>query len=135
MILPRDTAMSWNGTRITEHNRSSIQVTEQKIKKSTRTVNGTLRENIRVVKSRYNISWEMVPSLAAQTVDGYWGGKDILNFARTTNSFTLTLRYDDSTGSTVTKTVVFAGDPSYEVVKRSTAGYDLVNVSVELEEV
>jgi hypothetical protein len=130
--------MSWAGNKITEHNRQPIQITEQKIKKSARTVNGVLRENVRVVKSRYSISWEMVPSLASQTVDGFWGGKDILNYARTTSApFTLTLRYDDQAGASITKTVVFSGDPEYEVVKRSTApgGYDLVNVSVELEEV
>lgn len=135
MILPRDAAMSWNGNKVTEHNRQSIQITEQKIKSSERTINGTLRENVRAVKSRYSISWELVPSLASKTVDGFWGGREILDFARSTNSFTLEIRYDDADGGTLTKTVVFSGDPEYEVVGRSPAGFDLVNVSVELEEV
>lgn len=135
MILPRDTAMAWNGTRVTEHNRGPIEVTEQKIKKSSRMVNGDLRENVIAVKSSYSISWEMVPSTTAKTVDGYLGGKGILDFARDNHLFTLTLRYDDEGGAELTKTVVFSGDPSYEVVFRSPGGFDLVNVSVELEEV
>jgi hypothetical protein len=135
MILPRDTAMAWNGTRITEHNRGPINVTEQKIKKSARMVNGDLRENVITVKSSYSISWDMVPSTTEKTVDGYLGGKGILDFARDTHLFTLTLRYDDVSGAELTKTVVFSSDPTYEVIKRSPAGFDLVNVSVELEEV
>lgn len=135
MILPRDTIMSWNGFRITEHNRQALSVTEQKIKKSARMVDGTLRQNVVAVKTSYSVSWEMVPSLTTKTVDGYWGGKDILEFARTNDVFTLVLRYDDADGSSITKTVAFTSDPDYEIVGRSPSGFDLVNVSVQFEEV
>jgi hypothetical protein len=80
----------------------------------------------------------MVPSLAAQTVDGFYGGRDILEFYRTTTgAFTLTLRYDDLGSGALSKTVVFSSPPTYEVVNRSTAasGFDLINVSIEMEEV
>ena len=99
-------------------------------------VNGSLRENIVATKQTYSISWSYVPSQAARTVDGYWGGNEIMNFFETTTGpFTITLRYDNSSASDITKTVVFSSAPSYEVVGRSTAGFDLVNISVELEEV
>lgn len=136
MILPRDTLMSWNGNKVTEHNRGPISVEPLRIERAARMIDGTLRKNVVATKNTYSIEWSMVPSLAGHTVDGYWGGKDILDFGiDTTGSFTLTLRYDDANGSELTKTVVFSSPPSYEVIFRSTAGYDLVNVSVELEEV
>lgn len=136
MILPRDTIMSWSGNRLTEHNRDPISVTPNRIKKSARMVNGGLRENIVATKQTYSISWSTVPSQTSKTIDGYWGGNDIMNFFETTTGpFVITLRYDSLAGTDITKTVVFSSAPSYEVVGRSTAGFDLVNISVELEEV
>lgn len=136
MILPRDTIMSWSGNRITEHNRDPISVNPNRIKKSARMVNGTLRENIVATKQTYSVSWSAVPSKTDKTVDGYWGGNEIMNFFETTTgAFTITLRYDSYAGTDITKSVVFSSAPSYEVVGRSTAGFDLLNISVELEEV
>jgi len=136
MILPRDTVMSFNGTRVTEHNRESITITPNRIEKANRMADGTLRKNVVATKESYSVSWSMVPSQTARTVDGYLGANGIIDFYNTTTgSFTLTLRYDALAGGTITKTVMFSGTPSYEIVGRSTAGFDLVNLSIEMEEV
>jgi hypothetical protein len=138
MFLPRDTVMSWSGNRITEHNRGPITVTPNRIEKSSRMADGSLRKNVIATKNSYSVSWSMVPSLAAQTVDGFYGGRDILEFYRiTTGPFTLTLRYDDTGSGALSKVVVFSSAPSYEIVNRSSAAsqFDLINVSIEMEEV
>lgn len=136
MILPRDTVMSWNATRVTEHNRGPLTITPNRIEKSSRMADGTLRKNVIATKNSYSVSWSQVPSLTTKTIDGFMGGRDILDFYRTTTgSFTLDLRYDDAGGTTITKTVVFSSPPAYEITGRSTTGFDLINVSIEMEEV
>jgi hypothetical protein len=96
-------------------------------------VDGTLRKNFVVMKNTYSASWENVPSLTSHAVDGFMAGADMFGFYLSNQgAFNLTLVYDGAPGPAFP--VMFSSF-SYEVSKRGTNGIDLVNISVEIEEV
>jgi hypothetical protein len=216
-----DAILSINGQLITDHNRSELSITTDRIETRNRMANGTLRVNHIANKTRLATSWDMVPSNDSRTVDGNRGAQylralydqlcgkpvtvivtskslgsegtaksitavssagnslksiastshgfvvgDIIKItgftgtnaplneivvvtAKDTNNFTyesyVVYPTSYSTGqspvakkltesNSVTKRMVFATFET-SVVKRSSGGFDLVNMSVELEEV
>lgn len=216
-----DAILSINGQLITDHNRSELSITTDRIETRNRMANGTLRVNHIASKTRIATSWDMVPSSDIKTVDGNRGAEylralydqlcgkpvtviitskslgsvgasktitavsaissslrtatsashgfvvgDVITItgftgtniplneivvvtAKDTNTFTYEsyVQYPVlySTGdspvakkltesNSVTKRMVFATFET-SVVKRSSGGFDLVNMSVELEEV
>jgi len=139
----------WN--KITEHNRSDISISIERIEKVVRTSNGTLRKNHIADKRRFSMSWTMLPSYRTLTVDGGWGAEDLrsfylsddgkkefnirINLAKdgTDTSASGTL-YAPTMAKTTSElyTVVFGGC-NFSVVKRGLQPH--WNVSIELEEV
>lgn len=123
--------MKWNNTSVTEHKRSSLQIDVERIEESDRTASGFLRKWVVADKKTFSCSWSEVPALAANTVDGKWGGQDIETFHATTPGvFTLTIVQSHRTD---TYNVVFKSFDK-EVVKR-TGQADRWNINVSLEEV
>lgn len=132
MSLPRGSALTVNSVDWTEHNRDSLELSPQRIERSQRMIGGTLRKNFVADKYKITASWSLVPSLTA--FDGKLAGKGIKDFyesATGQGAFSVTLRYD----GTATSYTMVVSSFSYQVVKRSGAGYDLVNISIEFEEV
>jgi hypothetical protein len=138
--------MLFGGTPVSDHSRSPVDVSVERIENSARMANGTRRHYHIADKHSFSVSWELLPTESAKTVDGYMGAKSLQTFYRaTTGPFVLTLKgrpVPDLTpgappGATVpsneTFTVVFTNF-SAEIVKR-WHGVDLWNVSLELEEV
>ena len=78
LATPAGTTKIWN--KITEHNRSPIELNIQRIEKSVRTSNGTLRKNFTADKRSFSMSWDMLPSYRDLTVDGGWGAEDLRQF-------------------------------------------------------
>lgn len=72
------TTKTWN--KVTEHNRSPLEISIERIEMSTRTSNGTLRKNHIADKRSFSVSWEMLPSYRDLTVDGGWGAEDLRQF-------------------------------------------------------
>ena len=72
------TTKTWN--KVTEHNRSPLEISIERIEMSTRTSNGTLRKNHIADKRSFSMSWEMLPSYRDLTVDGGWGAEDLREF-------------------------------------------------------
>lgn len=72
------TTKTWN--KVTEHNRSPLEISIERIEMSTRTSNGTLRKNHIADKRSFSMSWEMLPSYRDLTVDGGWGAEDLRQF-------------------------------------------------------
>ena len=75
LILPVGSALfvkDANGTfqKLTEHNRSPIQVDVERIDQSVRMANGTLRKLFIADKKSLSVSWSMVPSYSTMMVDG-----------------------------------------------------------------
>jgi len=78
LATPEGTTKIWN--KITEHNRSDISISVERIEKAVRTSNGTLRKNHIADKRRFSMSWTMLPSYRSLTVDGGWGAEDLRSF-------------------------------------------------------
>ena len=72
------TTKTWN--KVTEHNRSPLEISIERIEAITRTSNGTLRKNHIADKRSFSVSWEMLPSYRDLTVDGGWGAEDLRQF-------------------------------------------------------
>jgi hypothetical protein len=93
--------------------------------------NGTSRKYVIADKRTFTVSWDMLPSSNTKTVDGFYGGAQILAFYNATpGAFTLELT--TGAGVATSYTVMFT-DFSYDVVKRGAV--DFWNVSVTMEEV
>ena len=154
MILPRGTILSieaidllasppgttkvWN--KVTEHNRSDLGVSIERIEKVTRTSNGTLRKNYITDKRRFTVSWTMLPSYRTLTVDGAWGAEDLRTFYLSNGgkeSFNIRINLakagTDQTSSGYEEYTVVFGGCNFSVVKRGLQPH--WTVSIELEEV
>lgn len=140
MAWTDNAVMYWNdGTafrKITDHKRSSLSVSFERIEKKQRMVNGTLRRYTVAKKRTWSCSWDMIPSTntksnGLKTVDGGFSGEQIEAFHNSNNgAFQMELRSGDGTKETVT---VMINDFSKEVVKRGVV--DFWNLSITLEEV
>ncbi len=78
LAAPAGTTKVWN--KVTEHNRSDLGISIERIEKVTRTSNGTLRKNYITDKKTFSASWTMLPSYRTLTVDGGWGAEDLRSF-------------------------------------------------------
>lgn len=131
MILPKPRLMRWNGNAVTDHNRQPLGIDVDRIEKKQRMSNGTMRKYIVADKRTFSVSWNMLPKLTSQTVDGFWGADAIEAFYNTvTGSFTLELT--DADGEVTEYTVMFS-DFSKSITKRGSV--DFWEVSVAMEEV
>lgn len=68
------------GGFLTDHNRGELGVTFNEVGSEVTTVDGTLRGHVIARKPEYSLTWNLVPSDAGATVDGYWGGQEMLDF-------------------------------------------------------
>ena len=129
-----------NAKIITDHNRAELTIGNQRIETRNRMVNGTLRVNFIANKLTISTSWDMVPSLSSQCADyraasPVIGGNELKDLYESSNGnpVYVTITAKTSTGETLQKPMIFSSF-EYRVVKRSN-NFDLVNMSVELEEV
>jgi hypothetical protein len=138
LATPAGTTKIWN--KVTEHNRSDLSVSIERIEQSIRTSNGTLRKNHIADKRRFSMSWSMLPSYRTLTVDGAWGAEDLRQFYLSEDGkkeFNIKINLasngaDQSSSGFEPYTVVFGGC-NFSVVKRGLQPH--WNVSIELEEV
>ena len=154
MILPRGSILSIEATdvlanppgttktfnKVTEHNRSDLGVSIERIEQVTRTSDGTLRKNYITDKRRFSASWTKLPSYRTQTVDGAWGAEDLRTFylsneGKTSFRIRINLAKNgaDQTSSGYEEHTVVFGGCNFSVVKRGLQPH--WNVSIELEEV
>jgi hypothetical protein len=123
--------MRWNGNAVTDHNRQQLSIDVDRIEKKQRMASGTLRKYIVADKRTFSTSWNMLPKLTSQTVDGFWGADAIETFYNTVPG-TFSLELSDADGETYTYNVMFS-DFSKNVVKRGSV--DFWEISVTMEEV
>ena len=154
IILPRGSILSIEATdvlasppgttktfnKVTEHNRSDLGVSIERIEQVTRTSDGTLRKNYITDKRRFSASWTMLPSYRTLTVDGAWGAEDLRTFylsneGKTSFRIRINLAKNgaDQTSSGYEEHTVVFGGCNFSVVKRGLQPH--WNVSIELEEV
>lgn len=123
--------MEWAGNKITDHNRSDLQISVERIETSKRMANGTLRKYVVADKRTFGTSWDDLPHDAAWTVDGFWGGRQIEEFYNN-NAGSFVLRLTMGDGTIESYTVVFTSF-SKDILKRGE--FDFWQVSVEMEEI
>lgn len=131
IILAKPRLMRWSGNAITDHNRSELQISSERIEKKQRMANGTMRKYVVADKNTFSVSWRELPHSASFTVDGYWGANEMFTFySSTIGAFDLEITYGD--GSTETFSVMFS-DFSSSINKRGF--YDFWETSVTMEQV
>ena len=138
LASPPGTTKVWN--KVTEHNRSELGLTIERIEKVTRTSDGTLRKNHIADKKRFSATWTMLPSYRTLTVDGAWGAEDLRTFYLSNGgkeSFKIRINLaktgTDQTSSGYEEYTVVFGGCNFSVVKRGLQPH--WTVSSELEEV
>lgn len=131
MTFIKPALMTWDGHAVTDHNRSPLSVTVDRIEEPTRMANGTMRKFIVADKRTFSTDWTDVPQSAALTVDGFWGKNEIENWYNVTpGAFQLIIHYGDGT---VGEYTVFLSKFSCDISKRGS--FDFWKVSVEMQEV
>jgi hypothetical protein len=138
LATPAGTTLTWN--KVTEHNRSEFEISPERIQKTQRMSNGTLRKFFISDKQRMTLSWQMLPSYRTLTVDGAWGAEDLRAFYESNEGqATFNIRVNmakngssqESSGyEEYTVNIVSA---SFSIVKRGLQPF--WNVSLSLEEV
>ena len=143
---------------LSDHNRSEISVSVDRIENRKRMINGTMRSYFVAQKEKFSFSWNMLPSRAydanpsfdpltgletvtttMHTADGGAGGWDVHDWYKShSGPFYMLLSYDSGAayGNTykyVRAVHVYFASFEHTVVKRGIT--DFWNVSVELEEV
>jgi len=149
IYLPVGSLIYLNTTlKLSEHNRQPVSITPNRIEKTQRMSNGTMRKFFVADKKSINVSWSMLPSFSTFTVDGGYGAMDIKAFYEGTaakasgalsgrSSFDVLLSYG---GTTETLTMIFTSC-SFELVKRNVkqvsgdTAQEFWNVSLSMEEV
>lgn len=120
--------------KVTDHNRSPLSVSVERLESKQRMANGTMRRYVVAKKRTWSADWSMLPSTNSKnfdTVDNGWAGEDIENFHnKTDGAFQMQLRRGDGTVETVT---VMITDFSKEITKRGVV--DFWDLSITLEEV
>lgn len=132
MTFAKPQFMTFDGNRVTDHNRGEVSVSVERIEKANRMVNGTRRAYFVADKRTFGTDWNAVPSKARYAVDGFWAVEEIERFysANQGESFTLYLHYSEGKPE---EYLVVMTSFSKTLVKRGI--YDLYNISVEMEEV
>lgn len=75
---PSDTTQAW--IKLTEHNRSEISMSVERIEQTQRMANGSLRKFFVADKKQFSVSWNMLPGTRVYTVDNQWGALDLIEF-------------------------------------------------------
>jgi len=138
LATPAGTTKIWN--KVSEHNRSPVEIGIERIEKLVRTSNGTLRKNYVADKRKFSMSWDMLPSYRDLTVDGGWGAEDLRSFylsddgQKTFNiRINLAKTGSDQSTSGFEPYTVSISSCNFTVVKRGLQPY--WNVSLSLDEV
>jgi hypothetical protein len=138
LATPAGTTNKWN--KVTEHNRAEFSIGVERIEKSVRTSNGTLRKNFIADKKRFSTSWSMLPSYRTLTVDGAWGAEDIRSFylgEQGKGSFKIRLNIAQNgvsqESSGYEEYTVIITDCSFAIAKRGLQPH--WNVSLSMDEV
>jgi hypothetical protein len=129
LILPIDTGMIFKVAstlnRLSDHNRSPIAVTMDRIENRKRMADATMRTFVVATKRMWKTSWEDLPREDNQTADGFWGSESLIQFYQSTlGSFELVIT--NGNNETETTTVMF-DNFDFKLTKRSryTDFYDI----------
>jgi hypothetical protein len=128
----RPSAIVLEDETLTDHNRSSIAISYQRIHDTVRTQFGQLRKYHIADKRSFSLSWEMLPETSLHTVDGGMGAREMQNFfLEKTGQMFMTITYNAGDSEEVS---VIITEFSIDLQKRWNPT-NFYNVSLSLEEV
>lgn len=127
--------MEWTrGTTVckpSDHSRSALSVSTERIGESDRMANGRLRKYHVADKRQWSTSWSLLPAPSELTVDEKAGAAEMEQFYKDTKGeFQMKITNKDS-NLDETVTVVFT-EFDKDIAKRGA--YDMWNISVTVEE-
>jgi hypothetical protein len=133
-----DGSLKYN--KVSEHNRSQFDISNERIEKQQRMANGTLRKFFVADKKTFTLSWDMLPSYRTFTVDGAWGAEDLrafYNSAEGQSAFNIRVNLakdgtNQESANYESYTVVFA-NCNFTVLKRGAQPF--WNVSITMVQV
>ena len=138
------TAPGGSAKNLSDHNRQPLAISSEIIEKSQRTANGTMRKYVVASKNTFSTSWQMLPSVSSQTIDGYMGAQELLDFYRNNYDNSITLKVYaggissptqvKASATTTYNTTVFIKSFSATIEKR-LGGIDFWNIDISFEEV
>lgn len=131
-IFPIGSGLTINGNHVTDHNRSDIVISPERIENRKRMANGTMRNFVVAQKVKVKTSWEWLPLHTEKTVDGFWGLKDLKEFYDATFS-EFSLRITQGDNSPIDYLVMF--DDFSLQLKRRGRYTDLYSLDITFEEV
>lgn len=139
ITLPSGSALYINTNKLSEHNRSPISISYDKIEKSQRMADGTMRKFFIANKKQISVSWSMLPSYSTMTLDTGFGALDLRHLYETLGSsaFPVTLYYSPTRTESFT---MFFSSFSCTLEKRNVksrstdAAQEFWEVSLTLEE-
>ena len=127
---------------LSEHNRSAISVTTNRIEQIQRMSNGTARKFFVADKIGLSVSWDQLPSYITFTVDGGWGALDIKSFYDGNyGKGTFNVRVMHANSAVLYEKVMYFTNCSIDMVRRNaklastSTPQELWNVNISLEEV
>jgi hypothetical protein len=134
------TTPTW--TKLSEHNRQPVSLDTNRIERTERMANGTMRKIFIADKYSIQCSWNTLPSTSTMTVDGGYGAEQIRAFykAKGIGSFKLKISYNGVSARDEIMTMSFTSC-TFSVIKRnvknsvSDAPQEFWDVSIGLEEV
>lgn len=129
-------------TKVSEHNRSSASLEIERIEKTQRMSNGSLRKIWIADKKLFSASWSMLPTYNTMTVDGGMGASEIQSFYlnKGKGAFKVKISYNGVSARDEIISMVFTSC-SFTVIKRNVKSssasvpQEFWDVSLSLEEV
>ncbi len=129
-------------TKVSEHNRSSASVDIERIEKTQRMSNGSLRKIWIADKKLVSASWGMLPTYNTMTIDGGMGASEIQSFYlnKGKGAFKVKISYNGVTTRDEIISMVFTSC-NFTIMKRnvksssSSVPQEFWDVSLSLEEV
>ncbi len=133
LTLARPIDVEYSTRKLTDHNRSPISISFEKIENRERMANGTLRTYVVATKRNIKVTWDDLPRQDIHTADGFWGANSLKAFYDdySNQPFWVTINYGDGTNESIH--MMFT-DFSVKLSKRSIYT-DLYNIDLGLEEV
>lgn len=128
----RPAAIEVDGLFLTDHNRSSLEISNERIVNDFRTQFGTTRRFYKSDKRTFAVSWSMIPQSFEHTVDGNLGAEDMQDtFREKFGKVDLRIYYDF--GEEI-KIDALIKEYSFELIKRWDE-YRFYNASLTMIEI
>jgi len=131
-VFPKDAILSLDGNFVTDHGRSELSISFERLENKIRTQRGGLRIYHRADKKTLSASWDDLPENDEYTVDFGMGAKELESFyLNNTGAFPVSVTYD--TGLVENLTMVFSDFDMGVKSRRNPVSF--YTLSMTLEEV